>query len=145
MIALVGMEVSEYFSCPILITEGPSHTSLGFSPSVLTMSYLPSRKLRMVLFPTPVSPITITASWASSSLGMAVIPFLMSSLSLARLMVCSDIVKNIIIAVSLKLVLKLSSNDFSVPFFVIRYVFPEKEPVGQHFTEKMTNIFLKLY
>ena len=78
MITLVGMEVYEYFSWPILITDSPSHISLGFSPSDLTTSLELFRKFMIVDLPTPVSPITMIASSHYSSLGMEETPILMS-------------------------------------------------------------------
>jgi len=85
MNTLVGIEVYEYFSCPIFRIDAPSVTSFGLRPSHLTTNLLPARKFMIVLFPTPVSPTTMMASLAYSSLGIELIPFLIKYLSLSRL------------------------------------------------------------
>lgn len=59
-------------------------TSLGFNPSHLTINLLPAIKFMIVLLPTPVSPTTMMASVAFSSLGMAARPFLINSFSFSR-------------------------------------------------------------
>lgn len=58
MTILVGTDVSENFWCPILINPPYLLSKLGFNPSTLTINCAPLKKDIMVLFPTPVSPIT---------------------------------------------------------------------------------------
>lgn len=81
---LLGTEVYEYFSCPILIFLLFGQSSTGFNPSNLTNNYCPDKNANMVLLPTPVSPITITACSALGSLGILAIPFFIIVLSLGR-------------------------------------------------------------
>lgn len=63
MTTFVGIEVYEYFSWPILIFDSPGLSSVGLRPSYLTTSFDPLKYDMMVLLPTPVSPIMMTASW----------------------------------------------------------------------------------
>ena len=74
MTTLVGTDVSENLSCPIFILVYPSVSRTGFSPSYLTISLEPLMNDMIVLLPTPVSPIKITASLFYLSTGIASIP-----------------------------------------------------------------------
>jgi hypothetical protein len=56
-------------------------SKIGFNPSYRTNNYAPDRKAKIVLLPTPVSPITMTASLQLGSFGILAIPFLIISFS----------------------------------------------------------------
>jgi hypothetical protein len=54
-----------------LILEFPELSRVGFKPSYFTTRLFPLKKDIIVLFPTPVSPITKTDCGFSLSIGMA--------------------------------------------------------------------------
>lgn len=115
MYTRVGIVVSESFLWPILIMEGPSVTNLGRSPSLLTNSLLPARKFMIVLFPTPVSPTTMMASWAYSSLGMALIPYLMRFFNFLR----SNLLSISIIFITLYCIMRLQTKIICLMFIFV--------------------------
>ena len=96
IISLVGREVSENFSCPILTLDSSGLSRIALRPSNFTSKFDPFKNERIVLLPTPVSPITITAYGFTLSMGIAFIPSRISSLSFGRLIgFISVIIKNI--------------------------------------------------
>lgn len=66
------------------LTSG-GQSSTGFNPSYLMVSFPLSKKARMVDFPTPVSPMKMTASLQEGSLGIRLNPSLTRALILSRL------------------------------------------------------------
>ena len=69
-----------------MILLSPELSKVGFKPSYLTTSLDPAKNDMIVLFPTPVSPITMTASEFYLSMGIASTPALIKVFSLGRSM-----------------------------------------------------------
>lgn len=74
IIILAGTRVSENLSCPIFKPSVLSESRIVLRPSILMKSFLLARKERMVVLPTPVSPITRTALLYFLSTGIEAIP-----------------------------------------------------------------------
>lgn len=74
IIILAGTRVSENRSCPILSPSESSESKIVLRPWILINNFLLAKNDKIVVFPTPVSPITSTALLCLLSTGIEEMP-----------------------------------------------------------------------